>query len=189
MGLLDKRRAPTKVLPPTDRLRRLLDYDPEMGVLAWKRQEGPGRKIFGFNNKCAGKVAGTITKSKHGYRVVGISGDDGKLRFYLAQRLIWKWMTGEEPEGMVDHRDLDRLNNRWSNLRAATHGQNKANSKPHSRSGFKGVYWSPRHKKWRAVVSAFGKINHVGHYDDIKVAAVMRHEAALRLQGDFARTV
>lgn len=178
-------RAPTKPLPSIEDLHRLLDYDATTGVLTWQRQAGDDRRTLGFNNKCAGKIAGTLSKEKTelAYLAVGID-----KRYYLAHRLAWKWMTGEDPDGQVDHIDGDRRNNRWSNLRVATHGENRANSAPRSRSGFKGVHFCALHKKWRAVVSFNHKINHVGYFSTPEFAAAARDVAAREIQGEFART-
>ena len=39
-----------------------------------------------------------------------------------------------KPPGLIDHRDLCRSNNKWSNLRPATHGQNNRNRPAHRHS-------------------------------------------------------
>lgn len=169
-----------KTLPSAERLRALLDYDPATGILTWKRQAGTSRSVRAFNNKCAGKVAGTPSGRKP-YLLVGLD-----RRYYLAHRIIWKMVTGEEPPQCIDHKDGDCQNNRWGNFRRATNGQNVANSAPRSRSGFKGVY--KHHKKWRAVVRFDNVQRTIGHYDTPEIAAQARHAAALKYQGEFART-
>ena len=45
---------------------------------------------------------------------------------YRAHRLIWKWMTGDDPEREIDHINQDPYDNRWENLRLATPAQNVA---------------------------------------------------------------
>jgi HNH endonuclease len=47
-----------------------------------------------------------------GYRYVEI---DGEL--YRADRVAWLYVTGEWPEGEVEHINGDRGDNRWENLR------------------------------------------------------------------------
>jgi len=59
-------------------------------------------------------------------------------------------MTRKWPAYAVDHRNLDKGDNRWDNLREATRSQNMANTSLPSTntSGFKGVIWSKRYKYW-----------------------------------------
>ena len=93
-----------------ERLKEVLEYDPGTGISTWLvDRTGTAR---------AGARAGCIHKSS-GYRVIRI---DGKL--YREHRVIFFWMTGKWPDKEVDHRDLDKSNNRWHNLREATRSQN-----------------------------------------------------------------
>ena len=43
-------------------------------------------------------------------------------------RLVWKWMTGRDPEHTIDHKDRDRSNNRIWNLRDVDHTVQNRNS-------------------------------------------------------------
>src|SRR4030066_295203 len=57
----------------------------------------------------------------------------------------------DTPKGMkTDHKDNDGLNNTRKNLRICTNTQNLQNAKKHSdnTSGYKGVSWYERDKKW-----------------------------------------
>lgn len=167
-------RADIKPLPSQERLRELFAYDPETGALSWRS-----------NPKFKGRAGGQCgTVGDHGYLKIGI-----ERRYYLAQRIIWKWMTGEEPSECVDHEDLDRLNNRWSNLRSATNGQNKQNGRiyKNNTSGIKGVCWDEFHKSWVAYVSADGKQMRIGRFKELNVAASAVTNARSRLHGEFAR--
>ena len=84
-------RAATKKLPDYDLLHRFLTYSPETGILLWKKQEGDSPSVKGFNNKCAGKIAGTLLNGRKTettkYLVVGIKQND-LYRQYLAHRII-----------------------------------------------------------------------------------------------------
>lgn len=56
---------------------------------------------------------------------------------------------------LVDHIDLDSLNNQKSNLRVATYSQNRINCKKQSgtySSRYKGVSYDNREKKWVAQI-------------------------------------
>src|SRR5690348_8900862 len=94
-------------------LKELLRYDPETGKFFWLVRARRRSRI--------GDEAGS--DHGQGYIEIGIEG-----RRYLAHRLAWFYMTGEWPPEMVDHKDLCRSNNRWANLRLATHGQNVQNT-------------------------------------------------------------
>jgi len=176
------RRSDIKPLPSLERLNELLSYDEHTGVLTWKMQPATSRSNICHNNKCGGKVAGTI--GSKGYIMIGI----GKV-YYLAQRIIWKMKTGSDPTDQVDHEDTDRGNNRWGNLREAANGPNIQNSKirKDNKSGIKGVHWDMRHKKWRAVITANGKSTRLGRFPTIQEAASVIAQARLEMHGDFAR--
>src|SRR4051812_10516942 len=107
-----------------ERLKELLSYDPLTGVFLWLEDRG---------GKRAGDVAGC---EKRVYTLISV--DD---QIYRAHHLAWLYMTGEWPDPFVDHRDLNKHNNIWTNLREATKSQNQANIGliKSNKSGFKGV--------------------------------------------------
>ena len=177
------RRSDIKPLPSLERLNELLTYDEYTGLLIWKMLPAISRSNICHNNKCGGKVAGTI--SVKGYVMIGI----GKV-YYLAHRIIWKMMTGEDPIDQVDHEDTNRSNNRWKNLRQAANGPNIQNSKlrKDNSSGVKGVFWDNHHKKWRAVITTNGKSHRLGRFSSIEEAAAVISAARLQMHGEFARS-
>lgn len=176
------RRSDIKPLPSLERLRELLSYDETTGVLIWKMQPPTSRSNIGFNNKCGGKVAGTVGDG--GYIMLGI----GKV-YYLAHRIIWKMMTGEDPVDLIDHEDTNRGNNRWINLREASNGPNIQNSRirKDNKSGFKGVHWDKHHNAWKATLGINGKQIGLGRYKDVNQAAEVRRIASEKMHGEFAR--
>ena len=111
---------------------------------------------------------------------------------YGAHVLIWVWMTGEWPSVEIDHENLKRADNRWSNLREATHSQNMANGRKYrnNTSGYKGVFWENRKspKKWRAMIDINGKHKHLGYHSSKEEASAAYNKAADELFGEFART-
>ncbi|HKN85646.1 MAG TPA: AP2 domain-containing protein [Nitrospiraceae bacterium] len=109
---------------------------------------------------------------------VQINGD--KLGITLHQMLF---------KELVDHKDLDGLNNRRNNLRPCTHAQNQRN-RPKRRgthsSKFKGVYWNKREKKWVACMSVNDRTLYLGIFTDEVDAAKAYNQAAIRHSGEFA---
>lgn len=162
-----------------EKLRELLRYDPETGVFTWRvnRVCGKGRvRVF------AGDVAG----SEHcrGYRAISING-----RPMLAHRLAWLYVTGAWPCAQVDHKNANRADNRWVNLRAATNAQNARNGTKRStnKSGFKGVCWYPPTKRWRATITVSAKQISLGYFEAPGEASAAYQAAAKKYFGEFAR--
>jgi AP2 domain len=88
---------------------------------------------------------------------------------------------------IIDHRDNNGLNNRRDNLRAATCGQNIANTNAGRRaaSGYRGV--SRRGNRFIARITFNFKDIHLGSFDTAIDAAKAYDAAALRYFGEFAR--
>ena len=169
-------RAPIKTTPDQSKLLRLFSYDPETGALEWRA-----------NPKFRGNPGGkTGTIGARGYLIIGISG-----KYYLAHRIIWKIMTGEDPAEFVDHANGDRLDNRWANLRAASNGQNIQNAKlrKDNASGAKGVCWEPSHKAWKAYITANKKQIKLGRFKSLDDAIAARRAAETSQHGVFARPI
>ena len=169
----------------------LLDYDKETGVFRWRRR-GEGMFADGKQSakkSCAiwnGRYAGKIAGSPHstGYWSITLFG-----KKYFAHRLAVLIVAGKWPDDETDHQNLNRMDNRWDNLRLATSSQNKANTEKRSdnTSGFKGVVWDKERKKWRAQIRKNNKMKNLGRFDTAKAAQEVYFAAARRLSGDFAR--
>lgn len=71
-----------------ERMRELLDFDPETGVFTWKVDRQGGRGIK------PGARAGSVKRTNEGkrYRYIRINGVD-----YLAKRLAWFWVNDSWP--------------------------------------------------------------------------------------------
>lgn len=89
----------------------------------------------------------------------------------------------------IDHINGDGLDNRRSNLRAATASQNGMNrgkfAKSHSK--FKGVTFSKKDNKWTSRIKANGKRISLGYFRDEMAAAIAYNNAAIKFFGPFAR--
>ena len=95
----------------------------------------------------------------------------------------------DAPKGMhVDHINGNPLDNRKSNLRICTHAENSNNTGPrkNNTSGYKGVYWAKRNKRWLAQITHNGKQVYIGHYKDKEEAARAYDAKAKEFQGEFA---
>lgn len=121
---------------------------------------------------------------KMGYAVRNIVITRGKQRMIYMHRAIMK-----TPEGMdVDHIDGNGLNNQKYNLRNCTHSENGANHKyePYGISGFYGVGWSNKDRKWRARIEVGGRQITIGYFNDLVDAARARDAFAISARGEFA---
>jgi hypothetical protein len=159
-------------------LLAILSYDPATGIFTWRID----RSALGDNgnNPKAGDVAGSLSK-RHGYREIGINGS-----LYRANRLAWLYMTGAWPVNDVDHENLDKGDDSWSNLRLGTRAQNLANRKPYGKSGVKGV--RVRKGRFIAQITVDRKQIYLGSFDEIEAAAAAYEAAAKLHYGQFART-
>lgn len=155
-----------------ERVRQVLDYDPETGEFIWK-MSGKGRGIS--------RPAGTITK--HGYVAISI---DGKK--YFAHRLAWLCIHGEIPH-IIDHIDLNGKNNRINNLREASKSQNEANRKRSAgnTSGYKGVYPRGNSGKWFSRIHVSNKMISLGTFNTPESAHEAYKRASIKYFGEFAR--
>lgn len=90
---------------------------------------------------------------------------------------------------MVDHRNGDALDNRRINLRIATSTENNCNLKKlrkDSTSGYMGVSWHKKRKRWQALLRFKKKNISIGSYKNKRTAAIKRDIAAINLHGEFA---
>lgn len=155
-----------------ERLRELLDYDPETGVFRWKIIRAKATK---------GAEAGCLNGS--GYRVIGV---DGTL--YSAHRLAWLAVYGEWPTKNIDHANGDKSDNRVTNLRQADQSLNRANSLRHrtKRAGLKGAYKRHKRDSWNSRLTFKGVLYDLGTFPTAEEAHLAYCEAAELLFGDFA---
>src|SRR5689334_20683862 len=80
--------------------------------------------------------------------VVRASWKDGKA----IKIVLHRWIMGNPPGRLVDHRDGNKLDCRRSNLRLADTYQNSANCAPKRADGLKGITWDKANTSWRAVI-------------------------------------
>ena len=173
-----------KLLPSSDYVRQLLDYDPESGLFVWRprpRDMFSGLRAYAaWTSKYAGKYAGCTQQD--GYRIINI-----RSSLYLAHRLAWLLVYGEPVPVELDHIDRNGLNNRITNLREATRAQNIANSgaRKNNKTGIRGVHrWQG---KYRARIEINRKSVSLGMFDTAEEAGMAYRKAAAIAHGEFAR--
>jgi hypothetical protein len=93
-----------------------------------------------------------------------------------------------EPTDQADHRNHDTLDNRRGNLRKATNAQNGRNQKieRNNTSGYIGVCWYKKYKKWMAQIGHQGIRINLGYFKTKQEAAHARDDVAKKLHGEFA---
>lgn len=161
-------------LPCATKLRLLLDYDKESGALTWRTSAKRGYQ--------PGDVAGFIHRARSSYRIVRLEG-----RQHYSHRLIWKIVTGEDPDGVIDHIDGDGTNNAWANLRPASECQNGHNRRlnKNNKSGVKGVH--QKGGRWRAIIRSKKQRYDLGCFDCVEDAERAIVPLRKKLHGEFAR--
>lgn len=88
----------------------------------------------------------------------------------------------------IDHKNGNKLDNSFHNLRLASQSQNMSNrQKPISNtSGFKGVRFHKPTGKWQAYIKHNYKQKHLGLFVSAEDAALAYNKAAVELHGQFA---
>ena len=153
----------------------MFHYDPATGKVTWLVAKRYGIKV--------GDEAGWL--GEKGYLYLKVDGVQA-----LAHCFIWCMQTGEWPSHGIDHYDLDRLNNSWSNLRAASDAQQMQNKhvRVDNKIGLKGVSWSRIAAKYIAQIQVNGSKRHLGYFDCPAAAHFAYIIAAGIAFGEFSRT-
>jgi len=116
---------------------------------------------------------------------------EGKNHMISVHTIILERILGRSLEKgeLVDHIDLNPLNNRRNNLRLADKRKNATNAKKRSdnKSGYKGVCWSKPAKRWRAYGKKLGKQIHLGYFDTPELAHEAYKKFAAIEYGEYAR--
>lgn len=158
------------------KLNELLEYDPETGGLTWlprpKSLFLKDADCLSFKINHEGKPA--FTSFCFGYKTGGIF-----QRQYRAHRVIWAMVHGDWPDGVIDHINGNRADNRIANLRAVSGPENHKNQMRPSNntSGRIGVNWNNHARKWAARVAHEGRRIHLGYFNTVEEAGAARKAA------------
>lgn len=145
------------------RARELLHYDPLTGVLT--------RQLKTCTRVPVGSVCNAQTPM--GRTCLGLDN-----RQYLASRVIWLWMTGKWPDGIVDHKNGVTNDDRWDNLRDVTfriNSQNQRRARIDNKLGYLGV--TKVGSGYRASIYVDGRQKNLGMHETPALAHAAYVEA------------
>lgn len=153
-------------------VKQFVSYDPDTGVFT---------RLVSSGGEASGKALGW--QDKNGYMMARVAG-----KRVLLHRLAFLYMTGDMPENEIDHINRDPSDNRWENLRCASHSQNGKNTgfRKNNTSGFKGVSFHKGKKRWLASIMVDGKRINLGAFASPEDASAAYQSAAVKHFGEFA---
>jgi hypothetical protein len=156
-----------------ERLRECLSYNAKTGVLCWK--------VRLSNKVTVGAVAGCL--DWRGYRLIRLD-----RQLLLGHRIAWAMHHGAWPECDLDHKNLDKSDNRIANLRLAPRARNMANAPANNRNGLpKGCYRLKGRKRYYSQIKTDDGIRRLGCFATAKEAAAAFQRAHRAIHGEFSR--
>lgn len=159
------------------------NYDPLTGEMTWKKGRPCGK---GINRSYAGKAAGY--KGLSGSQKITYTAVEFRGKPYYVHRLAWLMTYGKMPDNVIDHIDGNGQNNRISNLRDVSKGTNRRNAptlQVNNTTGFNGVSWDDKLKKYRAVLVTDGMHHWLGRHDTAEEAAMARRRKEIEMFGEY----
>ncbi len=141
-----------------ERLKELVKYNPRTGVFTLISKPLRSKAKLGV-------IQGYAKES--GHLRVCLEGKE----YYLA-RLAYFYMTGEWGN-IIDHRDGNPQNNKWSNLRNTTklgNVQNQVKAHHHNKSGLLGAHFRKERNKYESAITHNGKRRRLGYFDTAEEA-------------------
>jgi hypothetical protein len=163
-----------KERPTIEELREYLDYEPETGVLRWRKSCGRVK---------AGSVAGSVWRVSDCTAYLKLK---FKGRGLLAHRVAFAVHYGQWPDPYCDHIDGNGLNNRADNLRQCSPSGNAQNKRflRTNATGVKGVYVVGA--GYQAQVK-LNRRSHTKYFRRLEDAAAWVKQTREQLHGEFAR--
>jgi hypothetical protein len=158
-------------LPPFEELNEYYEYKPDTGELILKKRRCCRDTSY------IGKPVGNLRK--RGKRWAWTITHKGR-NLYVS-RIVWMLMTKEDPKDLiVEHKNRNPADNRWSNLRLATAPQNGWNqvSTGYSKRKDSG--------KYRARITVANQRFHLGNFNTPQDARKAVEEARIKYHKEFA---
>lgn len=126
----------------------------------------------------------TFCDDGKGYPITNLLKIDGKRTSIRLHQLILPRIEGLE----IDHINRIKTDNRRCNLRHVTHSQNNLNklTQCNNTSGYRGIYWQKKAKKWHAQIMVSGRQIYLGIFSDKQEAITAYSETQKQLHGNFA---
>ena len=157
-----------------ERLKELLNYDPVSGVFTRAAYIRGGGKVGSMVGKSVGSSQ---------YRSVCV---DGKS--YLLHRLAWLYVYGKWPAEFIDHINMDKLDNRISNLREASKLLNNLNTglRKDNTTGYKGVSFDKSRGMFVAHIRVDTKLRSLGYFNSAISASRMYQDALAKRYVEFS---
>ena len=150
-----------KLMPSQEKLKELLEYFPDSGVVRWKERPS--------NNQWSSRFAGRVAGFRVGvYRYIKLFSES-----YSIHRVIWKLINGEDPT-VIDHINHDQSDNRIENLRNVDWKPNQRNQKSKGKPlGVKKMSSG----RWSARIKLSGESKWLGTFDTQEEAVAARTKA------------
>jgi len=156
-----------------EKLKEYLTYDPDSGCFIRNKNAGTKKK---------GEIAG--------YNVAGYTYITIDNVAYPAHRLVFLYVDNIYPESDVDHINMNRKDNRYSNLRISSRRLNMLNIKAHqdSNTGVKNVFFRADTNKYNVRMTINGRYKSLGCFDDLELATLVADYAREKYHGEYARS-
>ena len=103
--------------------------------------------------------------------------------------MLHKIITNTNKNEIVDHINGNKLDNRKSNLRICTYTQNNINKciQSNNKSGYPGVRWDERAKKWKVRITVNKKQLYLGYFINKEDVIKVRKQAEIKYFGEYRR--
>lgn len=151
---------------------RLLRYEPNTGKIFWKI-----RVSYRIRSNLEAGYVHLGKKARTPYLHIRIN-----KKLYAAHRIAWLLYYKVHADKIIDHINHDGLDNRIINLRVVSRHEsdkNRALSK-RNKSGFNGVRWEERLKKWGVSIRVNKKTIRLGWFADKNDAIQCRQNANIK---------